>query len=245
MSDPAAAYNSPDYVLERPARDRLGETLPARVGQMAPEFDAQLLDGGTFRLRDARDTAHVVLLIGSITSPMCAINVPELNALHAEYGGRGVQVYLVYTKESHPGERYPHHTSMEQKIAHARDLRRLENVQFPILVDSLEGTIHQSYGNWPTSLFVVHRNGQLVFRSTIAHAPQLRFYLGALLEWDAMEADPERVPHVSYTEWVLGQEADEAIHHRVYDRAGPKAFEDYWQLFPANRDRWPRPPRAR
>ena len=28
-------------------------------------------------------------------------------------------------------------------------------------------------------------------------------------------------------------------HHRVYERAGQKAFEDYWAKRPQNRNRWP------
>jgi peroxiredoxin len=242
MSDPAPVYNNPDFRIAMPDQTRLGDTLPVRVGQMAPEFEAPLLDGGTFRLAEARDHSHVVLMMGSITSPMCAFNVPPLNALHAEYGERGVQFYLVYTKESHPAERFPHHTSFEQKCAHARELQRLENVQVPVLVDDLDGTIHRAYGPWPTSLFVVHRDGRVVYRSTIANAAELRYYLHEMVAADRLAAaKPDRVPHLAYTEWLLEHEADEPVHYRVYERAGPKAFEDYWQVFPRHRDRWPGP----
>ena len=39
----------------------------------------------------------------------------------------------------------------EQKLSYARDLKRLENVQLPILVDHLDGRIHRSYGTWPNA----------------------------------------------------------------------------------------------
>jgi peroxiredoxin len=243
MSDPTPVYNSPDFQITRTDSSRLGDTMPVRVGQMAPEFEAALLDGGTFRLAEQRDRAHVVLMMGSITSPMCAFNVPPLNALHAEYGSCGVQFYLVYTNESHPGEAYPHHTSFEQKQQHSRDLQRLENVQCPILVDDLEGTIHRGYGQWPTSLFVVHRDGRLVYRSPTANATELSFFLRELIEGEEQAAaHPDRFFHVGYTEWLLKHEADEPVHYRVYERAGPKAFEDTYKLFPGLRGRWPRPP---
>ncbi len=242
MDDAARAYNTPDFSLRLPDATRLGDTLPARVGDAAPEFEAPFLDGEAFRLSDARGQQHVVLMMGSITSPMCAIHVPALNRLQRQFGSRGVRFFLVYTKESHPGEHYAYHTSMEQKISYARDLRRLEAVEFPILVDSLDGRIHRSYGPWPTSLFVVHRDGRLVYRNTIADPRALEGFLEELLEADALAAQPDRVPHIGYLERIVEHDADEAAHYRVYKRAGPKAFEDYWQAFPAMRGHWPRPP---
>jgi hypothetical protein len=238
----ARAYNTPDFSLDIPRGTHLGDTLPAKVGAPAREFEAARLDGTVFRLAEERGRRHVVLMMGSITSPMCAIAIPALNRLHADLGERGVAFYLVYTRESHPGERYPHHTSLAQKTAHARDLQRLEDVRFPILVDSLDGAIHCAYGLWPTSLFVVHRDGRLVYRSTIANPPELAQYLAQLLAEDALAAKPEVAPHVSYTECVVAHDVDEGAHYRVYERAGPKAFGDYWRTFPALRDRWPRPP---
>ena len=237
--DQARAYNTPEFSLKLPDVSRLGETLPARVGEPAPDFTALTLDGQTLGLRDVLATHHLVLMTGSITSPMCAINVPAMNRLHADYRDAGVAFCLLYTKESHPGERYPHHTSLEQKLAHARDLQRLEGVAFPILVDDLDGAIHRRYGPWPTALFVVHRDGRLVYRSTIADPRDLRLYLEDLVAADPLAANPERVPHITYSERIVEHAPDEAAHYRVYERAGAKAFEDYWQAFPALRDRWP------
>ena len=165
--------------------------------------------------------------------------MPGMNQMHTEFSEHGVNFYLVYVKESHPGEHYLHHTSMDQKRAHARDFRVAENVSFPILVDSLEGAIHGSYGPWPTSLFVIHRDGRLAYRSTIADPQDLRNYLEELVAWDRLSASPDRVPHLSYSERLMEHEPDQAAHRRVYNRAGPKAFEDFWNQFPTQRGRWP------
>src|SRR2546421_11453565 len=81
MDDQARAYNTPDFALKMPDVSRLGETMPVRVGEMAPEFEVSTLDGQTFRLQDLRGGRHVVLMTGSITSPMCAFHVPALNGL--------------------------------------------------------------------------------------------------------------------------------------------------------------------
>jgi peroxiredoxin len=239
MTEQEREYNTPDFWLKMPDMTRLGNTLPAQVGQPAPAFEVQILDGETVRLQDLLARGHVVLMMGSITSPMCAIHVPMFNRLAAEFGDRGVQFFLVYTKESHPGENYLHHTSLEQKISYARDLRRLENVQVPILVDNLAGSLHRSYGPWPTSAFGVHRDGRLVFRTTIVDERALRLFVEDLVASERL-TDPDRSPHISYTEMMVEHEVDEETHYRVYVRAGPKAFEDYWKVFPGERDRWPR-----
>ncbi len=239
MANQTQTYNTPDFRIKLPDPARLGETIPVRVGEMAPEFEAQVLDGETVRLRDLRDQGHVVLMMGSITSPMCAAVIPGMNQIFADFGEHGINFYLLYVKESHPGEHYLHHTSMDQKLLHARDLREAENVKFPILVDSLEGSIHRSYGPWPTSLFVIHRDGQLAYRSTIADPPDLRHYLNELFVWDRLSANPDRVSHISYSERLIEHEPDQAVHRRVYNRAGPQAFEDFWRQFPSQRGRWP------
>jgi alkyl hydroperoxide reductase subunit AhpC len=240
--DSSVSYNTPDFAIRVSADlSRLSEALPARVGAPAPEFEAVRLDGGRFRLADVRGRRHVVLMMGAITSPMTAIAIPGMNRLYEEFGGRDVEFFLVYVKESHPAENYRHHTSMEQKMAYARDLLRLEKPAFPILVDSLDGAIHRSYGQRPAALFVVHKDGRLMFRSTIAQPSQLEHFLGEVMDWDRLEREqPERVSHVSYTETIVEHEVDEGEHYRVYARAGPKAFEDYWKFNPAHRNKWPR-----
>lgn len=244
-NDAAVAYNNADFAVRIPPDlARLGETLPARLGTLAPEFEAQRLDGGTFRLADARGRRHVVLMMGAITSPMTVIGIPAMNALWREFNPRAVDFYLVYVKESHPAENYPHHTSMEQKQAHARDLQRLEKPAFPMLVDALDGPIHKSYGQWPTSLFVIHRDGRVAFRSTITQPPQLQAFLVALMDWDTLDREkPDHAAHIGYTEFLVDFEPDEGEHHRVYQRAGQKAFEDIWLFNPALRDKWPAPKR--
>jgi AhpC/TSA family len=246
MSDlePDPLYNNPNFEVRGRHAGGPGESLAARVGAPAPDFEAALLDGGMFRLKDARGTRHVVLMMGAVTSPMTAIQLPGMNAVAREFAAHGVDFYLVYVRESHPGENYPHHASMEQKLRHARELQRLEKPEFPLLVDSLDGHIHRSYGVWPVSLFVVHKDGRLVYRSTICQPIQLRNFLAELVacDRDARE-NPGGVRYDVYTESLVGHAVNEAEHHRVYTLAGPKAFEDYWRVFPSHRDKWPGPPR--
>jgi alkyl hydroperoxide reductase subunit AhpC len=238
MNDEERNYNQEEFATAAPTPVNPGETMPAKVGVLAPDFEASTLDGTVVRLSDFRGKRHVVIMTGAVTSPMCAFEVPAFNQLHQEFASRGVSLFLLYTRESHPAENYPSHRSWEQKLAHARDLQRLENVRFPIVVDSLDGKIHRSYGTWPNALFVVHKDGRLIFRGNMANHRELRQFLEDLVAAEQAAAEG-RVLHLQYSERVIPHEADQATHRRVYERAGPKAFEDYWAKRPQNRNRWP------
>jgi peroxiredoxin len=238
MNDAERTYNAEAFVAAIPTPTNPGETLAAKVGVMAPDFAAPALDGTMVRLSDFRGKRHVVIMTGAVTSPMCAFEVPAFNQLQREFQDRDVSFFLLYTRESHPAENYPSHSSWEQKLAHARDLQRLENVQVALIVDSLDGEIHRSYGTWPNALFVIHRDGRLILRSNMANHGELRQFLDDLMAADQAAAEG-RVLHLQYSERIIPHEADQATHRRVYQRAGTKAFEDYWAKRPQHRDRWP------
>jgi peroxiredoxin len=236
MTEEERAYNLAEFTAATPPAINPGETMAAKVGVAAPDFEASTVDGAVVRLSDFRGKRHVVMMTGAVTSPMCAFEVPEFNQLQKEFDD--VSFFLLYTRESHPAENYAAHDSFEQKLAYARDLKRLENIEFPILVDHLDGRIHRAYGVWPNALFVIHKDGRLIFRSNMANHAELRQFLKDLLAVEKAAAEG-RVTHLQYSERVVPHEADQATHRRVYERAGPKAFEDYWAKRPQHKDRWP------
>jgi peroxiredoxin len=236
MTDEERAYNLAEFTTAAAPATNPGETMAAKVGIAAPEFEASTVDGAVIRLSDFRGKRHVVMMTGAVTSPMCAFEVPAFNQLQKEFDS--VSFFLLYTRESHPAENYAAHNSFEQKLAYARDLKRLENIQFPILVDHLDGGIHRAYGAWPNALFVIDKDGRLIFRSNMANHGELRQFLNDLLAVEKAAAEG-RVTHLQYSERVMPHEADRATHRRVYERAGPKAFEDYWARRPQHKNRWP------
>lgn len=238
MNEEERIYNQEEFIAAAPGAANPGESLPAKIGVVAPEFEATTVDGQTIRLSGFRGKRHLVIMTGAVTSPMCAFEVPDFNRLQEEYANQGVSFFLLYTRESHPAENYSAHTTFEQKLTYARDLQRLEKVRFPIIVDHLDGRIHRAYGAWPNALFVIHKDGRLVFRSNMANHGELRQFLEDLMAAEQAAADG-RVLHLQYSERVIAHEADQATHHRVYERAGPKAFEDYWAKRSQNRNRWP------
>jgi peroxiredoxin len=237
MNDQERDYNQEEFAAGANLTNP-GESMPAKIGAAAPQFEATTLDGATVRLSDFHGNKHVVMMMGAVTSPMCAFEAPSINQLHQEFAGNQIAFFLLYTRESHPAENYRAHTSFEQKLSYARDLLRLESLRFTILVDHLDGRIHRAYGLWPNALFVIHKDGRLIFRSNMANHAELRQFLNDIVSAETAAA-VGRVLHLQYSERVIAHEADQATHRRVYERAGSKAFEDYWANRPKHRNRWP------
>jgi peroxiredoxin len=237
MNEQERSYNLEEFAAGA-SLSNPGESMPAKVGAAAPEFVATTVDGQQVRLSDFHGKQHVVMMTGAITSPMCAFEAPAVNQLQKEFAGKQIAFFLLYTRESHPAENYGAHRSFEQKTAYARELQKLEDIRLPILVDHLDGRIHQAYGVWPNALFVIHKDGRLIFRSNMANHSELRQFLQDIVAADNAAAEG-RVLHLQYSERVIAHEADQATHRRVYQRAGQKAFEDYWAKRPQNLNRWP------
>ena len=74
-----------------------------------------------------------------------------------EYASKGFKSIFVYTREAHPGEHYPAHRSIEQKISQAMAFKQILDIERPILVDDVVGTGHHMYGTLPNMTYVVAR----------------------------------------------------------------------------------------
>ena len=66
-----------------------------------------------------------------------------------DYESKGFKSIFVYTREAHPGEHYPAHRSIEQKISQAMAFKQILGIERPILVDDVIGTGHDLYGTLP------------------------------------------------------------------------------------------------
>src|SRR5262249_526743 len=94
-----------------PSSSNPGETMAAKVGVPAPDFEACAVDGAMVRLSDFRGKRHVVFMTGAVTSPMCAFEVPPFNQLQQQFPAPDVSFFLLDARESHPAENYPSHSS--------------------------------------------------------------------------------------------------------------------------------------
>lgn len=107
-----------------------------------------------------------------------------MNAIAERFQEQDVGSIFLYTHEAHPGEFYPHLTSMEQKFQHARALRDELHVTRPILLDALDGACHRAYGSMPNMSWIINKAGIPVYKSdwTDANSVEnaIEYFLGML-----------------------------------------------------------------
>jgi len=152
------------------------------AGDRAPDFKASTLDGKTVRLSDVAKKKNVLLIFGSATCPMTASSIAGINELYERFRGDDIQFLFVYVREAHPGERISAHKSVKEKIKTARLLRKEENLEMPILVDDLHGSIHRKYSRLPNPSFLIDKSGQVAFLSLWSRPEGLAAAIQELLE---------------------------------------------------------------
>jgi hypothetical protein len=153
-----------------------------------------------------------------------------MDAIAERFAPDGVGSIFLYTNEAHPGEYYPHLTSMEQKLRNARDLRDVIGVSRPILVDALDGACHIAYGSMPNMSWILTQSGVPVYKSdwtdanSIANAIE---YFTAMTE--RRRAGERLVPfHVERLDY---RNADRETFYKGLERNGPKAVREFREAF--------------
>lgn len=155
---------------------------------------------------------------------------PRLDAAAARFAEQGVGSIFLYTHEAHPGEHYPHLTSMEQKFKHAAALRDVLGVKRPIMLDALDGACHRAYGSMPNMTWIFNRSGNVLYKAdwtdvdSVVNA--LEYYLNA-----AQERKGGRRLTGFKVERVEYREADREAFFEGLERAGPKAVEEFKTAF--------------
>lgn len=152
------------------------------AGDRAPDLEARTLDGDSIALSDYEGGKNVVLVFGSATCPMTAGSIGGLNDLYDEFQGEEVQFVFVYVRESHPGERIRAHRHLDDKVRAAELFRSEEEVEMPIVVDDVKGTIHKRYGKLANPAFLIDKSGRVAFRMMWAQPETLRAAIAELLQ---------------------------------------------------------------
>jgi hypothetical protein len=160
--------------------------------------------------------------------------VSPLNKLYERYRDQGFEFLTIYVREPHPGEHYGPHRSFEQKLPFARDCRKQDRVENPMLVDDLEGTVHRLYGSMPNMIYIIDKNGKIACKAVWTDHEEIASVLENLVLADRLQSQGVRVKP-SYTEKINYIPAEYAggLREKVFDRAGPKAWADYQAVFAA------------
>jgi hypothetical protein len=155
---------------------------------------------------------------------------PSLNAVADKYAGHDVGSVFIYTHEAHPGENYPHLTSMEQKLEHARALRDILGVTRPILVDALDGACHRAYGSMPNMTWIFSRSGRPIYKSDWSDANSVINAIEYFLDVVERRQKKERLAPF-LVERLDYRDADRAAFYKGLERNGPKAVKEFREAF--------------
>ncbi len=149
-----------------------------------------------------------------------------MNAIAERHAEAGVGSIFLYTQEAHPGEYWPHLTSFEQKLRHARALRDVLRVTRPILVDALDGACHRAYGGMPNMTWIISRSGVPVYKSDWTDAHSVENAVRYFLEAGERRRAGERLAPFRVERLDLRNQDREAFYKGL-ERNGPKAVREF------------------
>ena len=160
--------------------------------------------------------------------------VSPLNQLYQRYRDHGFEFFTIYVREPHPGENYGPHRTWEQKLKAARECREQDEIQNPMLVDDLEGSVHRCYGAMPNMIYIIDKSGKITYKAMWTDHEEIASVLANLTLADQLQSQGVRVKP-SYTERINYIPAEYAggLREKVFERAGPKAWADYQKVFAA------------
>lgn len=93
-----------------------------------------------------------------------------------------MQFIDILIRQAHPGPTVEPYKSFEQKMRDGERYKHDDRIEFPVLVDDLEGTTHQVYGGLADPTYLIDRDGRVAFYSMWSHAPTLHKSIEQLLE---------------------------------------------------------------
>ncbi len=166
------------------------------VHDVAPQFSLRnTVTNASVSLADFRGKSPVVLVFGSYSCPNFRAAAPALTSLQHRYG-TSIPFLLIYIREAHSSEDWQSTRNTREyvqlaparnlpdKQAHASMCSRKLHLNFPALVDGLDGQVEQAYQAWPSRAFVVDKNGRILYSSGLTeldfHPQELEAVLRAL-----------------------------------------------------------------
>lgn len=199
-------------------------------GAHAPEFEGVTLDNDKIRLRDFNASKNLLLVFGSATCPFTAASIAGLNELYHRLNSNQVEVLFVYVREAHPGERIPAHHSGREKTEAARLFFEEEDVEMPLVVDSLKGSIHRKYSSLPNPAFLIDKSGRVAFRARWAIPRELGAAVQELVEFQQREGTDHAIVRGG-EDLSMPLSYDKLHSFRAVERGGEDSVRDFHAVF--------------
>lgn len=221
-AEPATKYNYEafDFSMEATEFQRWLQDAPA-IGDRAPDFELEGLEGERVRLEDLRGRP-VVLEFGSYTCPIFSDRVPAMEQLAREYPE--ATFLVVYAREAHPGEGQRQHRTLSDKRLAAHKLVVEEALRRRVLVDSVDGVTHRAYGGAWNPVYVIGPDGRVAMRQAWNHPQDVAAALNALRKG--------LQPEIAESTEMLREPSRAPTGQRLLERGGLHALEDFYRSAP-------------
>lgn len=217
-----ATYNYPAFSWELETEELKRWLLEGpRTGDVAPDFELPDLDGTTVRLRELRGRP-IAIEFGSYSCPIFSDRVPEMERLAREHDETDFLVIVV--REAHPGELQRRHATLAEKNIAARKLVLEEGLRRRVLIDDLQGTVHRAYGGGWNPVYVLDKEGKVVFRRAWNLPGDVDATLNALRDASS--------PPAGETVEMAPLPGRQAIGLRLLERGGREALLDFYRGAP-------------
>jgi len=159
-----------------------------------------------------------------------------MNKIGEEYKTHGVGALFIYTHEAHPGENYPHLTSMEQKFSHAKYLKEKLGISRDIRVDSLDGACHRAFGSMPNMTWIFNNVGIPIYKSAWTDTESVRNALDYFLDVLERRRSGQRLVPFNVERLDYRQSDRNAFYQRLAEN-GEKAVTEFRNAFGKERNR--------
>ena len=167
-----------------------------KAGETMLDFTLHNMSGDAVKLSDYRGQ-WLVLETGSLTCPMYVKNIRPIDKLKEKYPD--VAFLVVYVREAHPGSRRGAHENLTHKTEMAKEVQSDYGEKREILIDDVDGTMHQAYGSFPNMIYIIDPEGTVSYRCDWSFAK----HIDRILQ-DRPNIDPnERVQIITAAPWIM------------------------------------------
>ncbi len=164
-------------------------------------------------LRDIVNGKYTVLVSGCLTCPIFHRTYPGVEAVYQDYKGReDIQFFYLYKTLAHPEYNgYIQPVSIEERLQHITEAKRVLDTSLPWLCDTMENTVRHTLGLGPNTQVVVSPEGKIVHT--------LGWSDGALLRKELIQFVGDTEKHTQVSEVSL-KKGTPALAQKAWGKSG-------------------------
>lgn len=150
-----------------------------KVNDPAPDFELPDANtGNRVRLSAFRERSAVVLVFGSYSCPNFRGSAEALKTMQRRFGAH-IPFLLVYIREAHAADQWQSTRNERENVAlspaatigqkrdYAQRCSRKLHLEFPAVVDGMDGAVESAYQAWPSRVFVIGKDGRILYSTRL------------------------------------------------------------------------------